>query len=510
MQKVSEIIEQRPGAVFVAFLALHFTVWTALPAILYLNLPLDLIEALVYGREWQLGYDKLPPLPWWLVEITYRLFGRDVAYYALAQLTVISAFAVVWAMARQLVGVVGALVAILIIDGLHYFTFTAPKFNHDVIQLPFWALAGYAYWAALRRGRMTHWILLGLAVGISLWAKYFIIVLAAPLALFVLFDKHARRTLATPGPWIAIAVAVTVMAPHLIWLVENDFLPFNYVDARAAHFHGVLDYIFKPPWFSLLQLGHLLPSLLIAAPYLRRDVPVAEQTSRLADEFDRRVVTLLAFGPAATLTLLSLISGRNAVPLWGYPLWLFLGLWFVLIARALERVTLYRIVFLWGVVQILVIAAFVIHYTVQPRLNQRYRAELFPGDRLGIEMSRRFRTLTGQPLAYVIGSMWDGGNISHYAPERPRVLIDGNPNRAPWIDLGDLRARGAIVVWTGNADPRVVPPAYRAIAADAEVQPPFSLPFHIAGPVVRVGWALLRPRPAFAGTDRAWSGMTKN
>ena len=50
-----------------AFLALHAAVWTALPALLYPNLPLDLIEALIYGREWQLGYDKLPPLPWWLV-----------------------------------------------------------------------------------------------------------------------------------------------------------------------------------------------------------------------------------------------------------------------------------------------------------------------------------------------------------------------------------------------------------------------------------------------------------
>jgi hypothetical protein len=34
-------------------------------------------------------------------------------------------------------------------------------------------------------------------------------------------------------------------------------------------------------------------------------------------------------------------------------------------------------------------------------------------------MSRRFRTITGQPLAYVIGENWDGGNISHYAPEHP-------------------------------------------------------------------------------------------
>src|SRR6266478_3284450 len=112
-------LEQRPRDGFAAFALAHAAVWTVLPATLYPNLPLDLIEALTYGREWQLGYDKLPPLPWWLVEITYRTIGYDTAYYALAQVAVISAFALVWRTALPLVGGVGALVAVLIIDGLH-------------------------------------------------------------------------------------------------------------------------------------------------------------------------------------------------------------------------------------------------------------------------------------------------------------------------------------------------------------------------------------------------------
>ena len=76
-------IESRPRAAFGAFLVLHFIVWTGLPALLYANLPLDLIEAVTYGREWQLGYDKLPPLPWWLVELVYRTVGVDAAYLSL-------------------------------------------------------------------------------------------------------------------------------------------------------------------------------------------------------------------------------------------------------------------------------------------------------------------------------------------------------------------------------------------------------------------------------------------
>jgi 4-amino-4-deoxy-L-arabinose transferase-like glycosyltransferase len=491
-------IERRPQAAFVVFLALHALVWTALPTLLYLNLPLDLIEALTYGREWQLGYDKLPPLPWWLVEIVYRMVGVDAAYYALAQATVIAAYVAVWAMARKLVGGVGALVAIMITDGLHFFHFTAVKFNHDVVQLPLWALAGYAYWAALRGGRMLHWILLGVAVGLALWAKYFVVVLAVPLALFLVLDRDARKSLATPGPWVALAVAAAVMAPHIVWLVQNDFLPFAYAEHRARPFQQPLDYVIQPPKFLLLQLGFLLPSLLIASPYLRQDVGPVDPAPPHGDAFDRRIVRLLTFGPVAMVVLMTIVSGRIPLSMWGYPLWLFFGLWGVQRGRALERRTLTRIVVLWGLTFTGYAAAFVIQYTVIPRYDQHYRATLFPGRELGLEMSRRYRAMTGRPLAYVIGSMWDGGNVGHYAPERPRVLIDGKPSRAPWIDLGDLRSRGAVVLWTDGSDPKVLPPAFRSIAADAEIQPPFWLPFQVGGPVVEVGWAVLRPRPVIA------------
>src|SRR5476649_617509 len=97
-------IAESPEQAFGAFLGLHAAIWTVLPTLLYPNLPLDLIEALIYGREWQLGYDKLPPLPWWLVEIMYRLIGHDFAYYLLAQVAVIAGFAAVFALARPMVG----------------------------------------------------------------------------------------------------------------------------------------------------------------------------------------------------------------------------------------------------------------------------------------------------------------------------------------------------------------------------------------------------------------------
>jgi 4-amino-4-deoxy-L-arabinose transferase-like glycosyltransferase len=500
------MVERRPQLALLAFLCLHFLVWTTLPALLYPNLPLDLIEALIYGREWQLGYDKLPPLPWWLVEVVHRLIGRDAAYYALAQVSVIAAFALVWLTGRSMLGAAQALVAVLIVDGLHYFQYTAAKFNHDVIQLPLWALAGYSFHTAIRRGHLGLWLLLGLAIGSALWAKYFVVVLAIPMVLFLLLDRNARPALATPGPWLALAVALLVMAPHLVWLVNNEFLPFTYASARASPARGFFDHVLHPTVFVASQIVFMIPSLAIAALLIW---PRPQSRARFAaDAFDRRIVALLAFGPAATTTALSAVSGRGTIAMWGYPLWLFLGIWLVLKAKtALDHARFARILATWGAVFAIFAVAFIANYSALPLFDHRYRAVFYPGDRVADEIARGFRAATGRPLAYVIGSMWDAGNVAHYAGEQPRVLIDGNPRRAPWIDIGDLRSKGAAVVWTAG-DPTVIPAALGAMAGDAQVQPPLQLRYRRGDGVVTVGWAILRPQPAFAGflCDRADHG----
>jgi 4-amino-4-deoxy-L-arabinose transferase-like glycosyltransferase len=520
-----DLIARRPRTAFAGFLALHFAVWTALPALLYANLPLDLIEALTYGREWQLGYDKLPPLPWWLVEIAHRLFGADVAYYALAQAAVIVAFVLVFAAARPLVGTMGALIAVLIVDGLHYFQYTAVKFNHDVMQLPFWALAGYALAAALKHGRTGRWLLLGLAFGGALWAKYFVVVLAAPYALFLVFDRDARRALATAGPWLALALALGIAAPHVAWLFASDFLPFAYASRRAAPAHGWFDHIRHPIVFAVSQIFFLLPSFLIAAPLFwpktsplplvgrgrgwgqRRPVATtADATSARTfpaedkasenppDAFDRRIVALLAFGPFLTVIALAAVSGRGTVAMWGYPLWLFLGLWLLLAApHRLDRARLVGIVAAWAAVFAGFAVVFVVNYAVLPFVDHRYRAVLFPGDALAAALTERFHAAAGAPLRYVVGSMWDGGNVAHYSPDQPQVLIDGLPARAPWIDLNDLRAKGAVVIWTGG-DTAHLPAQFAGIAADAAVGAPFDLPMRRGPGEIHVGWAILKPQ----------------
>jgi hypothetical protein len=252
--------------------------------------------------------------------------------------------------------------------------------------------------------------------------------------------------------------------------------------------------VLHPVAFAAAQFAWLIPSLLIALPLIYpRDPGQVDKPAIAPDAFDRRIVTLLAFGPAATLLAGAALSGRGLITMWGYPLWLFLGLWIVMIApTALDRVRAVRIACVWGVVATIYALVFVVQYALLPHFDHRYRASVFPGDRLGAQIADGFRAATGRPLAYVIASMWLGGNVSHYAADHPRTLIDGKPERAPWIDLADLHARGAVVIWT-DGDRTTLPAAYAAIAADAVVQPAFTLPMRWGRGDMTFGWAIVKP-----------------
>jgi 4-amino-4-deoxy-L-arabinose transferase-like glycosyltransferase len=487
-------VERRPLAAFGGFLVLHALVWTALPLFLYKNLPLDVIEALTYGREWQLGYDKLPPLPWFLAEITYRAFGADGALYALSQVTVMIAFVIVWLTARPLIGTAGALAAILIIDGMNYFNTSATKFNHNVAELPLWALAGFAFRAALRHDKLRFWVLLGIALGLAWWAKYFMVILAAPLALFLLIDADGRRRLAGPGPWIASAVTLVVAAPNLFWLFQHGAEAFEYVESRAPAATRALDRVINPAEFLWAQAIYIIPALLIALPLFLPGVKFAFRTG--VDAFDRRIISLLAFGPTLALFVFSLVSGHATQAMWGFPLWLFLGLQICLaVPQEIVRARLPRLCAVWAAVFVIYVGAFVADYTFLPNIDHRYRAAFFPGALLSAAIIQRFEAATGRQPVYVIASMWDGGNVAHYSKEypQPRVLIDGLPRRAPWIDLSDLRAKGAVLVWT-DGDPYVLPQAFATVAPGVMPGAPFELPYHRGQGTLHVGWGILPPR----------------
>jgi 4-amino-4-deoxy-L-arabinose transferase-like glycosyltransferase len=494
---------RRPGTVLAWVLGAHLLVWTLVPILVCPNLQLDLVEDLALGKEWQLGYWKHPPLPWWFADAFYRLTGDVRSVYLLGPLCAVLAMYFVWRLAREIVDPLPALIAVLALEGLHFFNFSVVKFAHDQMQLPFWALTGWFVYRAIKGGRLRDWALAGVFLALAFWSKYAAVVLTATLGLFLLFDPTARRAWRTPGPYLMAAAFLVVLAPHLWWLVGSNFAPLHYVDARAVTATRWYQYGLFPLNWTAGQFLFLAPALALLAIACAGPIR-AEPPSD--GGFARRYVTALALGPFLFTTLVAAVLGRLPVAMWGYPLWCFAPLAAVMWFRpapAPSRLTWFARAF------VLLFVAWPVIYAgdeiLEPILRDRAKATNFPGRAVAEAITRAWREKTDTPLVYV-GQIersspgageFAANNVTVYSPDRPHVIVHGNPALSPWIDPADLKRRGAVLVWEQGPGAPDFPDSMRALYPEAEIQPLLTLPRLTLRPVrpAVVGYAFVLPQP---------------
>lgn len=183
--------------------------------------------------------------------------------------------------------------------------------------MPVWAWASYSYLRAIRDRRWYFWTMLGLAAGVAVLTKYASAVLFLAMLAHMLSTRKTASLFATVGPYLALAVMLVVIAPHLVWLVHNHFTTFTYAEARAGHGASIVHRIVEPFHFLLSQLATLLPALIVAAAIgLLRRVKLPS----LEDE-NFRFLVFLGLGPALITALLSLLSGFGIRDMWGAPMW---------------------------------------------------------------------------------------------------------------------------------------------------------------------------------------------
>jgi 4-amino-4-deoxy-L-arabinose transferase-like glycosyltransferase len=499
---VVEFARRRPASVLAWILGFHLVVWTVLPALVCSNLQLDLVEDLALGKEWQLGYWKHPPLPWWLADVVYRLTSTIDSVYLLGPLAAVLCLYGVWLLARDVVDDLTALIAVLALEGIHFFNFSVVKFAHDQVQLPFWAFTGLFFYRALVRGRMLDWALAGAFLAGAFWSKYAAFALAATLGLFLLADPLARRAWRTSGPYLMGLAFLVVIGPNLWWLVQHDFLPFRYVDERARVAVHWYQYFVYPLRWTGSQALVLVPAFALLALLWtgsgQPDTPAPHHKAA----FDRRYITTLALGPFLVTTLVAAVLGRLAIAMWGYPLWSFAPLAALMWMRPRLDVRRLRH-FATGVV-VIMLAWPLIYAAVElgePFLRDRPKATQFPGKLLATTITQQWRERTGTPLVYVGGAPLRGGpgefaanNVAVYSPDHPHVIVHGDLRLSPWIDQADLERRGAVLVW--EAPGPDLPDDLRAAFPRAEMQPSLVLPRATLypRPPLTIRYAIVPPR----------------
>ena len=111
------------------------------------------------------------------------------------------------------------------------------------------------------------WIAAGLATGLALFAKYTGFFLFGSVALWLVATTRGRRWLRTPWPYLGGAVALSFLAPTLIWNAQHDWISFKFqfgrVVAGSPSFGHLLEFVagqivLASPFVAVLAIAGLV------------------------------------------------------------------------------------------------------------------------------------------------------------------------------------------------------------------------------------------------------------
>ncbi len=104
----------------------------------------------------------------------------------------------------------------------------------DAPLLFFWLATLYFISRALHTNRGNYWLLAGVAFGGALLSKYYALLLAPSVVLFLLLSPTHRRWLRRSQFWLALPVALLVFSPVIIWNAQHDWTSFLFQSTRTT------------------------------------------------------------------------------------------------------------------------------------------------------------------------------------------------------------------------------------------------------------------------------------
>ena len=398
--------------VLAIFLLSHLVIWVLIPTISNDNLPLDTIEALAWGSNLDWGFNKHPPLSAFAIKVFYQIFGnQDWAYYFLSQLFVVSTFFIIFKFSEDFFkNRIHCLISILLLEGIFFYNFTTPEFNVNVCQLPFWALTVYYCWKGLKQNDITSWLLFGLFAGLGILSKYLFVYLLIALDVFFIYLIIKRKF--NFKCFVSLISFFIVLLPHLIWLVDNNYITVTY----ALHRTGIEDsnffisHISFPSIFLGKQIGILVPFF----------VMFFFITSKLKTKInfkDKKLIFLIVINivPILLIFLTSLFMGVKIRTMWMTPFYLFMGVLLVYIFQ--KKIILKKFKYFISIFLILFISSPIIYFYIS--ITQKNKRTDYAGKEISQIVQKKWDSNFVNKIGVVGGDEWHGGNLSYHLKDRP-------------------------------------------------------------------------------------------
>lgn len=193
----------------------------------------DMTEAYVWGREFQLGYYKHPPFWAWIAGAWFEFLPhRAWAFALLSALNAATGLCGTWLLVGRFAGGDKRFAATILLLLTPWFTWFAYRFNANTIFLSLWPWTALFFVRSLEDERLHDAALFGVMAGLDMLSKYYAVLLLCSCALAASVHPQRKAYFASARPWVSVATGAVLFAPHLWWLLQNNFQPFYYFRVR--------------------------------------------------------------------------------------------------------------------------------------------------------------------------------------------------------------------------------------------------------------------------------------
>ena len=272
---------------------------------------LDEAEQLLLSQAWAVGYTDQPPLYTWLLLLFQGVFGVDILSLALLKnLLLCATYLYLFLTARIVLNdAYLALLASLSLWLIPQIAWESYRdLTHSVLVTSLSSGFCYVLMRLLQTGQTRHYVMLGLLLGLGALSKHSFLLFASALVGAALAQPDMRGRLLDRRTVLACGLAVLVVLPHSLWLLDHWHLDASPAAQKLELRHGMPSVtvmttgLLKLIWASVRFLTPFWLICLLTFPQLASRSTVAATTlNRFRRLLERFFLLLLLILAAAVL-----------------------------------------------------------------------------------------------------------------------------------------------------------------------------------------------------------------
>jgi Dolichyl-phosphate-mannose-protein mannosyltransferase len=405
----------------------------------------DMTEAWAWGKEFQLGYAKHPPLTAWVVGLWFAVMPRtNWSFFLLSGLNVAVALAGVWMLASIFLDIRGRMASILCLMLTPSFSLWALRFNVNAPLISTWPWTTYFFLRSLETRRIDFSLCAGLVGAMALLTKYYSLVLFATLLLVAILHPDRRRYFASPAPYLTNGIGILALAPHVWWTINAGFPTVEYAISRTEFEVGIARTT------SIKAICGAVGALGIAAGVYAFSFGAQSYTllrRSVVASFNRQYawLTCLAYGPLVLTVAAYVFFNARIASGFLLPAFFALPTVFLVLSRANVTGAVIRkmvrcVATIW--LTLVAVSPLIAYYEFAVGEHEYFE----PRREIAVEATRLWNSTFGKPLRYVSGDIRLATAMTFYSSDNPSYFIYQNPEHSPWASIARTHRDGVLFI----------------------------------------------------------------